>query len=323
MKDSSLLEQARRVLRIEAESIMDLISRIDDSFIKAVEMLYECKGRVVVTGIGKSGIIGRKLVATFASTGTPALFMHPAEGVHGDLGMIVAQDVLIAISYSGETEEVNKLLPSIKGTGAKLIALTGKPDSTLARNSDIVLNVRVRQEACPLGLVPTASTTATLAFGDALAIALLKKRGFKEEDFALLHPAGTLGRRLLLRVEDVMHKGSEIPLVKTTTKMKDVLFEISSKRLGVTGVRNEEGKLVGVITDGDLRRLIERTQNIWDMLAGEVMTRNPKVIEGNQLAAYAVQKMEKFAITSLFIVDGEGVPYGVVHLHDLLKASVV
>jgi arabinose-5-phosphate isomerase len=323
MKENTLLEQARRALRIEAESIMDLISRIDESFIRAVEMLYECKGRVVVTGIGKSGIIGRKLVATFASTGTPALFMHPAEGVHGDLGMIVAQDVIIAISYSGETEEVNKLLPSIKGTGAKLIALTGNPNSTLARNSDIVLNVKVRQEACPLGLVPTASTTATLAFGDALAIALLKKRGFKKEDFALLHPAGTLGRRLLLRVEDVMHKGTEIPLVETTTKMKDVLFEISSKRLGVTGVIDKEGKLVGVITDGDLRRLIERTQNIWDMLAGEVMTRNPKVIEGNQLAAYAVQKMEKFAITSLFIVDGSGVPYGVVHLHDLLKASVV
>jgi arabinose-5-phosphate isomerase len=320
-----LLEEAKKVLRIEAEAVFSLIDKIDTSFIKALKLLYECKGRVVITGMGKSGIIGEKIAGTLASTGTLALFLHPAEGMHGDLGMISKEDVLIAISNSGETEEINRLLPSIKRLGIKLIAMTGNINSTLAQNSDVVLNVGVKEEACPLGLVPTASTTATLAMGDALAVALLKKKGFKEEDFALLHPGGVLGRKLLIRVEDIMHTGEEIPKVTKDTLMREALFEMTSKRLGVTTVVDDKDRLIGIITDGDLRRLIEnrKDEDIWDFKAGQVMTKNPKTISAKALGATAVAKMEEHAITSLLITNKQKKLIGIIHLHDLLKAGVV
>ncbi|HXY62205.1 MAG TPA: KpsF/GutQ family sugar-phosphate isomerase, partial [Nitrospirota bacterium] len=248
------IEQAKKVLRIEAEAVAALADRIDDSFDKAVQMILNCEGRVVVTGMGKSGLIGKKIAATLASTGTPALFLHPAEGIHGDLGMVTRGDTVIALSNSGETDELSRMLPSLKRLGIGIIALTGNVDSTLAKNSDVVINVGVKEEACPLGLAPTASTTAALAMGDALAVALLDKRGFKEEDFACFHPGGALGKKLLLRVQDLMHTGDDVPVVTETTLIKDAIFVISSKKMGVTAVVNTSGKLVGVISDGDLRR---------------------------------------------------------------------
>lgn len=320
-----LLEEAKKVLRIEAEAIFSLIDKIDTNFIEAVKLLYECNGRVVITGMGKSGIIGEKIAGTLASTGTLALFMHPAEGMHGDLGMVSKQDVFMAISNSGETEEINRLLPSIKRLGIKLIAMTGNLNSTLANNSDVVLNIGVKEEACPLGLVPTASTTATLAMGDALAVALLKKKGFKEEDFAMLHPGGTLGRKLLLRVEDIMHTGKGIPKVTRDTLMREALFEMTSKRLGITTVVDDKDRLIGIITDGDLRRLIEnkKDEDIWDIEAEQVMSKNPKTISAKELGATAVAKMEEYAITSLLITNNKKRLIGIIHLHDLLKAGVV
>jgi len=323
--EKSVLEEAKKVLKIEAEAIFSLRDKIDTNFLEALKLLYKCKGRVVITGMGKSGIIGEKIAGTLASTGTLALFMHPAEGMHGDLGMISKKDVLIAISNSGETQEINLLLPSIKRLGIKLIAMTGNLNSTLAQNSDVVLDVGVKEEACPLGLVPTASTTATLAMGDALAITLLKEKGFKEEDFAMLHPGGTLGRKLLLRVEDIMHTGKEIPKVTQETLMRDALFEMTSKRLGVTTVVDDKDRLLGIITDGDLRRLIENRsdEDIWGLKAFEVMTKNPKTISGRALGATAVAKMEEYAITSLLITNKQKKLLGIIHLHDLLKAGIV
>ena len=321
------IEQARRVLRIEAEAINRLIDRVDASFEKAVDMIISSRGRVVVTGMGKSGHIGNKIAATLASTGTPALFLHPAEGIHGDLGMVLRGDVVIAISNSGETEELNRMLPSLKRIGIRIIALTGNPGSTLGRNSDVVIDVGVTEEACPLGLAPTASTTATLAMGDALAVVLLDRRGFKEEDFACYHPGGSLGKRLLLRVRDIMHSGDAVPKVTEGTVIKDAIYEISSKKMGITSVVDGSGKLQGVISDGDLRRWMERTEksgeNLLAKKAGDIMTRNPKVISATALAAEAVAIMEGSSITCLLIIDREGRPEGVVHLHDLLKAGVV
>ncbi len=320
-------EQAKRVLRIEADAIIALIGRIDEKFEQAVDIVLGCKGRVVVTGMGKSGLIGKKIAATLTSTGTPAQFLHPAEGIHGDLGMVTRGDMIIAISNSGETEEIAKMLPSFKRLGIKVIALTGNMDSTLAKNSDVVIDVSVREEACPLGLAPTASTTATLAMGDALAVALLDKRGFKKEDFACFHPGGTLGKRLLLRVADLMHTGDAIPVVSEATMIKDAIYEISSKKMGVTSVVNAAGKLVGVISDGDLRRWMEKTEktggNLLTKKAKEIMTKNPKVIGKDALAAEAVGLMEKNSITCLMITNNEKKPEGVLHLHDLLKAGVV
>ncbi len=319
-----LIEQAKRVLQIEADAISSLIDRIGENFLSAVGILYSCKGRVVVTGMGKSGIIGKKIAATLASTGTPALFLHPAEGIHGDLGMITKGDVLIAISNSGETEELNKILPLIKRLDIKLISLTGGPNSTLALASDIVLDVGVKEEACPLGLIPTASTTAALAMGDALSVALLEKRGFKEEDFAFFHPGGSLGKKLLLKVEDLMHKGKDIPKVHEDTIMKDAILEISSKKLGITSVLDGQGRVSGIITDGDLRRWLEKGESdIFKVKAKEVMTRNPRTIEWDALAAKALSIMEQHSITSLVIVDSERRPEGIIHLHDLLRAGVV
>lgn len=320
-----ILEEAKRVLRVEAHSILDLVERIDESFSRAVELLYQCKGRVVLMGMGKSGLVGRKIASTFASTGTPAFFLHPAEGVNGDFGMLAKEDVVIAISKSGETRELLEVLPLIKRYGNRFITLTGNFNSTLAKAGDVCLSIHVKEEACPMGLAPTASTTATLALGDALAVALMGKKGFKEEDFALLHPGGTLGKRLLLKVEDLMHIGEAFPMVSEKALMKDAIFEITSKRLGATGVCNGEGHLVGVITDGDLRRALEKFSDLLHRKASEVMTRNPKWIEKDALAAKAVQRMEEYSITSLFIFNrtGDKVPVGIIHLHDLLKAGVV
>ena len=321
------IEQAKRVLRIEADAVARLIDHVDESFIRAVDLIMTCKGRVVVTGMGKSGHIGNKIAATLASTGTPALFLHPAEGIHGDLGMVTKGDLVIALSNSGETEELSRMLPSLKRIGIKIIALTGNPDSTLARNSDVVIYVGVKEEACPLGLAPTASTTATLAMGDALAVVLLNRRGFREEDFACFHPGGSLGKRLLLRVRDIMHTGDAVPKVSVDTLIKDAIYEISSKKMGVTAVLDQDGKLLGVISDGDLRRWMERTEKTGENLlakkAGEIMTPDPKVIAKDALAAEAMAIMENSSITCLMILDGDRRPEGVIHLHDLLKAGVV
>ena len=318
-----IIDHAKRVLQVEAQAILDLLGRIDDRFVQAVEVLYNCRGRVVVTGMGKSGIIAKKIAATLTSTGTPAFFLHPAEGVHGDLGILSRGDVVIALSNSGETEELLKLLPSVKRFAIPLICLTGNPKSTLARDSTVVIDVGVKEEACLIGPVPTASTTAALAMGDALAVALLEKRGFKEEDFASIHPGGTLGKRLLLRVEDVMHTGHDVPVVYEDTPMKEVIYEMTSKKLGCTAVQNRQGRLTGVITDGDLRRLLEKTTDIFHKTATEVMTPSPKVISRDPLAAQAVQVMERHSITALVVVDAAGRPEGIVHLHDILKMGII
>ncbi len=320
----AILAEAKRVIMVEAQAVAALAERLDASFQQSVELILASKGRVVVTGMGKSGLIGQKIASTMASTGTPAFFLHPAEGIHGDLGMIMTGDVVIAISNSGETDELLRILPSIKRLGAHLIAMSGNPDSTLAKAGDLFLDVSVKEEACPLGLAPTASTTATLAMGDALAVALLVERGFKAEDFAIFHPGGSLGKKLLLRVEDMMHSGSAIPLVTEGTLMKEALFEITAKGLGITGVTDTEGTLLGVITDGDLRRALERGEDILQATAGQLMKRGAKRIVRRELAAAALQIMERFSITSLFVFENEQdqAPCGVIHLHDLLKAGI-
>ena len=319
------VEEAKRVLRVEAQSLLDLAERIDEDFSRAVELLFQCAGKVVLMGMGKSGLVGRKIASTFASTGTPSFFLHPAEGLNGDFGMLAKEDLIIAISNSGETRELLEVLPLIKRYGNRLITLTGNANSTLSKAGDVNLDIRVKEEACPLGLAPTSSTTATLALGDALAVALMGKKDFKEEDFAMLHPGGALGKRLLLKVEDLMHVGKAFPMVSEKTLMKDAIFEITSKRLGVTAVCNTEGHLMGVITDGDLRRALEKFSDLFNREASEVMTKNPKWIGKDDLAAKAVQRMEEYSITSLFVFKkaGEKVPVGIIHLHDLLKAGVV
>lgn len=321
MDANKTLKRARNVLEIEARGILSLTERLDESFLQAVDLLYHCKGKVVVTGLGKSGLICRKIAATLSSTGTPSLFLHAGDANHGDMGMINKGDVVIALSNSGETEEMLKFVPIIKRLGVKLVAITGNADSNLSRAADVALNASVHEEACPLGLSPTASTTAALALGDALAVVLLEMRGFKEEDFALRHPGGTLGRKLLLKVEELMHRGAELPLVKENTAMKEAILEITSKRLGVTGVVNAQGLLVGIVTDGDLRRGLESKGDIFRFQARDLMTRNPKTVSGDALAAVAMGMMEEHSITSLFILEGKK-PVGVIHLHDLLKAGI-
>jgi arabinose-5-phosphate isomerase len=319
-----VIEKAKQVLKIESEAIQALINRIDDTFVKTVDLLDKCKGRVVITGIGKSGIIGKKISATLASIGVPSIFLHAADGTHGDLGMITSNDIVIAISNSGESEEILNLLPAIKRFNVTLVSMTGNLNSTLAKKSNIVLNISVKEEACPLGLVPTASTTATMALGDALAMALLDKRGFKEEDFAVLHPSGSLGKKLLIQVDDLMHIGSNIPIINKDAPLKDVIMEISSKKLGMAIVVNQDDKVLGIITDGDLRRLMEKKEkDTFKTTAEEMMSTNPKTIEKNALAARALQIMEKHSITSLIITNGSKGPTGIIHLHDILKAGVV
>jgi arabinose-5-phosphate isomerase len=319
-----IIEEAKRVIRLEAEALSALAESVDSSFEKAVRMILASKGRVIVTGMGKSGLIGQKIASTMSSTGTPSFFLHPGEALHGDLGMIIRGDVVIAISNSGETEEVVRILPIVKRIGAELVSMTGKPSSTLAKAGDVHLNVAIKEEACPLGLAPTASTTATLAMGDALAVALLVERGFKEEDFALFHPGGALGKKLLLSVSDMMHSGAAVPLVKADKLMREAIFEITSKKLGCTGVVDDEGALLGVVTDGDLRRALEKGTDFLDHPAGELMVRNPKRILSSELAAKGLQKMEQYSITSLFVFEDESSnrPVGILHLHDLLKAGI-
>jgi len=311
------LSVAKRVLKIEADAIAGLIGRLDARFERAVEMLFACKGRVVVTGLGKSGLIGRKMVATFASTGTPSLFLHAAEALHGDLGMLTADDVLVAISSSGETQELVELLESVKRLGVHLITLTAHSRSTIASASDIVLDIAVKEEACSLNLAPTASTAAALAMGDALAIALLERRGFKEEDFAALHPGGRLGKKLR-RIEALMHAGEDVPRVLPAAKMPDVIYEMSRKGLGLTAVTEVDGRLLGLITDGDLRRMMQKRQgNVLELTAADCMTRNPVTLPRTELAAAALRLMEEKKITSVLVVDGGGRLEGVVHIHDL------
>jgi arabinose-5-phosphate isomerase len=311
------LDTARRVLRIEAEALGDLLRRLDARFEQAVELLLACKGRVVVTGMGKSGLIGRKIAATFSSTGTPAAFLHPAEAIHGDLGMLMRDDVVLAVSYGGETEEIMALLETIKRLGLRMVTLSGNPRSTIAAASDVVLDVSVKEEACSLNLAPTASTTVTMAMGDALAIALLDRRGFSPGDFAALHPGGRLGKKLL-RAENLMHAGDAMPRVPATAKMPDVIYEMSKKGLGMTTVVDAEGRLAGILTDGDLRRLMQqRGAATLDLIVGDCVTKNPQTIAPGELAGSALRIMEERKITSLVIVDPDRHPLGVVHLHDL------
>jgi arabinose-5-phosphate isomerase len=321
---TDFIQQARDILKIESDAVNALINRIDEEFVKAVEMMHSCAGKVIVTGMGKSGLIGKKIAATLASTGTPALFLNPAEGSHGDVGMVSRNDVVLAISNSGGTEEIVRLLPTLKRLDIKIIALVGKIESQLSNAADVVLDVSVAKEACPMGLAPTASTTAALAMGDALAITLLNKRGFTEEDFALFHPGGNLGRRLLLIVEDLMHIGNNVPSVSLETTVQEAIIEISSKRMGVTAVTNSDGTLQGIITDGDLRRGLEKWGEVFfSMTAREVMTNLPKTIRKNMLAAKALAIMEKYSITVLMVTDDNNGIDGVLHLHDLLKAGIV
>ena len=317
------LELARQVLRIEAEAVSNLIPRIDETFLAALGLVLNCRGRVVVSGIGKSGHIARKIASTLASTGTPAFFVHPAEASHGDLGMITSDDVFIGLSNSGESAELLTIIPLIKRQGAKLIALTGNADSSLAREADVHLDAGVTEEACPLGLAPTASTTATLALGDALAVALLDARGFGADDFARSHPGGKLGIRLLTRVRDVMRSGEALPAVPASATLADAVLEISRKGMGITSVLGPDGKLAGVYTDGDLRRSLEKFVDFRTARIAEVMTRNPRTVTAERLAAEAVQIMEHHRISQLIVVDEDNRPVGALNMHDLFRAKVI
>ena len=318
------LSIAKRVLRTEADAVHALIDKLDSSFEKAIDIVYNSKGRVVVTGMGKSGLIGKKIAATLASTGTPAFFLHPAEASHGDLGMVTSRDVIIAISNSGETDEITALIPFLKRFDVAVISMTGNPDSTLAKASDVSLDISVEEEACPLGITPTASTTAALAMGDAIAVALLVRRGFRQEDFASFHPSGSLGKKLFIRVKDLMHKGDALPLIGPSTPLMDAVMEISSKRLGIAIVEDADGKLLGVVADGDVRRGIQKWgKAFFDMKAEEVMTRSPKSIFAEELAAKALSVMQAYSITSLVVPDHEGRAAGIIHLHDILKEGIV
>jgi arabinose-5-phosphate isomerase len=323
LKGRTSLDVGRRVLDIEARAVQALIQRLDGGFSDAVDLLYVCKGKVVISGMGKSGLIGQKIAATMASTGTPSFFLHPAEGLHGDLGMLARKDVLIAISNSGETQEILQLLPFMERMGIPVLSIVGRMSSTLAKNSAVALDVSVAEEACPMGLAPTASTTATLAMGDALAVALLEKRGFKEQDFAQFHPGGTLGRRLLVKVRDVMHSGQDVPQVRETVLGSVAILEMSAKKLGMTTVVDRAGSFAGVITDGDLRRFLQQGGDFSKVTAGSLASRHPKLIGPDELAAKAVEMMERYAITTLVVADNAKRIVGIVHLHDLLKHGIV
>ncbi|MHB8454302.1 MAG: KpsF/GutQ family sugar-phosphate isomerase [Acidiferrobacterales bacterium] len=320
---SSLAQLGRAVIEIEAAAVSALVARIDESFERACQLMMNCKGRVVVVGMGKSGHIGGKIAATLASTGTPAFFVHPGEASHGDLGMITPIDVVIAISNSGETDEILTILPIIKRMGAKLVSLTGSPQSSLARQADVNLDVGVEKEACPLNLAPTSSTTATLAMGDALAMALFQSRGFTPEDFARSHPGGKLGRRLLLYVSDIMHTGPSIPLVGEDASLREALLEMTGKGLGMTGVIDAAGTLLGIFTDGDLRRALNKGVDVYGAKISDVMTYTPKTTHADKLAAETVQLMRSLNINGLFVVDGGNRVVGALNMHDLLNAGVV
>lgn len=317
---------AKEVLKIEANAVSGLINKIDENFDQAVNEMKKCRGRVIVTGMGKSGLISQKIAATLSSTGTPSHFMHPAEASHGDLGMVTKDDIILAISNSGETYELNQIIPAFKRLGVKIIALIGRQNSTLTRSADIYIDTSVEQEADSLELAPTASTTATLAMGDALAIALLENRGFKAEEFALLHPGGTLGKRLLLTVKEIMHSGDQIPLIPESSPMSEALLIMTEKGLGMTGVINENGALTGIITDGDVRRGLERSGNqIFSETSGLIQTKDYKWVEESTLAISALEVMEDHNITSLFVFSDEkkDIPDGIIHIHDILKTGIL
>ena len=319
---SSFISSALRVLHIEQQAIANLVTHIDDNFAIACERILACEGKVVVCGMGKSGHIGNKIAATLASTGTPSFFMHPGEASHGDLGMLSKQDILLAISNSGETNELLALLPVLKRLGIPLIAMSGNPESSLARYADVHLCIKVEQEACSLGLAPTSSTTATVVMGDALAVALLDARGFSEDDFALSHPGGSLGKKLLLRLEELMHKGERLPCVTAEKTIIDALMEISSKGLGMTAIVDQQGKLAGIFTDGDLRRVLDARVDVYQTPIGEVMTRKCKTAHPDMLAAEALNLMETFKISGLIVVDETNTPVGALNMHDLLQAGI-
>jgi arabinose-5-phosphate isomerase len=316
------IEKGRQVIAIEGSAVQALLPRVGKEFARAVDLLEQCKGRVIVTGVGKSGIIARKIVATLNSTGTPAVFLHPSDAVHGALGIVSRDDVVICISKSGNTAEMNRLLPMFRRMGVPIVAMVGALHSALAQQADVVLDASVESEACPHDLAPTASTTATLALGDALAVALLDRRDFDKEDFAMFHPGGSLGRRLLLKVDELMTSGDAIPRVAPGVPLKDAIMEMTSKRLGCTCVMRQDGTLEGIITDGDLRRLLQKTSDISAFTASDVMTRNPKTARQGSLAGAVLQEMEAFKITQIIVVDGRSVPVGVVHLHDLVNAGL-
>ena len=323
MDPTALQQMGRKVLEIERDAVAALLPRINGDFVHACQIMLRCSGRVVVTGMGKSGHIANKIAATLASTGTPAFFVHPGEASHGDLGMITKGDVVLAMSNSGETNEILTILPLIKRMGAPLIAMTGRPTSTLAKTADVHLDVSVAQEACPLNLAPTASTTATLAMGDALAVALLEARGFTPEDFAMSHPGGTLGRKLLLKISDLMHKGERLPRVSPQASLSDALLEMTRKGLGMTAIVDAQDQVVGVYTDGDLRRTLEHGIDVRTAKIVDVMTTGGKTVKADHLAAEAVQLMEKHKITALLVVNEAGKLVGAIHMQDLLRAGVV
>ena len=320
---SDLIQSAQRTIRLEAEAVTSLLERIDADFLRACEMILACKGRVVVVGMGKSGHIGNKIAATLASTGTPAFFVHPAEASHGDMGMITRDDVVLALSNSGSTAEIVTLLPLIKRLGIQLISMTGNPESPLAQAAEVNLDARVAQEACPLNLAPTSSTTVSLVLGDALAIALLEARGFTAEDFAFSHPGGALGRRLLLKVENVMHSGERLPLVPRGTSLREALLEMTRKGLGMTVITEADGKLAGIFTDGDLRRTLDKGIDVRDASIDQVMTLHGKTARAEMLAAEALKIMEDHKINALVVVDDADRPVGALNMHDLLRAGVM
>lgn len=317
-----IIERGRRVVEIESKAVQRLIDRIDESFARAVNLILHCRGRVVITGMGKSGIVGKKIVATLNSTGTPSIYLHPSDAVHGDLGMVRSEDIVICISKSGNTEEIVNLLPLFKRIEVPIIAMVGNTSSKIAREAEIILDISVEQEACSLDLAPTSSTTATLVLGDAIAITLLEKRNFTEEDFARFHPGGHLGKRLLLKVQEMMVTGNGVPIVEEHVSLKDAIIEMTSKRLGATCIVNGTGQLTGIITDGDLRRLLGKTLNLNSLTASDVMTKNPKSIGPDALAATAMQQMEMYSITQLVVVDENRKPIGMIHIHDLVKAGL-
>jgi len=323
MESEQICQMGRTVIAIEAQMINNLLSRIDQAFVKACHYLHLCEGRIAVMGIGKSGHIGKKIAATFASTGSPSFFIHPSEAKHGDLGMLTKKDVILFLSNSGESEEILSILPSIKRLDIPLISLTGRPHSTLAKAASVNIDVSVEKEACPLGLAPTSSTTAALVMGDALAMALLDKRGFTEKDFALSHPGGSLGKRLLLSVNEIMHQQEHIPNIPITASLKEALVEMTQKKLGMTTITNTNGELMGIFTDGDVRRAFDHHADIHKTLISEVMSKNPKTISPHLLASDALNIMETYKITSLVVINEKNNPIGIIHIHDILEAGVI
>jgi arabinose-5-phosphate isomerase len=322
MTDKNILDKGKKVIEIELGAVQALLDRIDDSFVESARLIYNSSGRVVFTGMGKSGLIARKIVATMNSTATAAIYMHPTDALHGDLGMVRKGDIVIVISKSGATEEISNLISMFKRMKVKIIGILGDPNSHLADSCDITLDASVKEEACPHDLAPTSSTTVSLVLGDALAVAILELRGFTAEDFAMLHPAGSLGKRLSLRISEIMYQKKDLPVVNQNTSIKDTILEMTEKRLGATCIVDDERRLVGIVTDGDLRRQLEKSMDIINLKAADIMTKNPKTIDADSLASFALQKMENYNITVLIAINGSDEPVGLVHLHDLVKLGL-